>query len=147
MDTLRPYTLMDRDACLRIFDSNVPRYFDPLERDKFARFLLEPVGSYFVVERHARVLACGGYLVLSPPSVAELTWGMVDCAHQGSGLGKYLTVARLDAMKTIPEVSQAYINTSQRVQGFYEGLGFSLTGVKRDGHGKGLDSVEMHLKL
>lgn len=73
MDTLRPYLPADRVICLDIFDSNTPRFFDPSERDKFARFLLGPVGSYFVVEREGKVLACGGYLVLADPSMAELT--------------------------------------------------------------------------
>ena len=75
MDTFRPYLPADTDTCLDIFDSNTPRFFDPSERDKFARFLIDPVGSYFVVEREGEILACGGYLVLADPSMAELTWG------------------------------------------------------------------------
>nr|MBC8799133.1 GNAT family N-acetyltransferase [Pseudomonas congelans] len=46
MDMLRPYTLADRERCLDIFDSNVPRYFDPAEREQFARFLMAPLGQY-----------------------------------------------------------------------------------------------------
>lgn len=147
MDTLRPYLPADRVICLDIFDSNTPRFFDPSERDKFARFLLDPVGSYFVVEREGRVLACGGYLVLADPSMAELTWGMVSGNQHGNGLGRFLVLSRLDLMRELPHVSHAYINTSQLVQGFYAGLGFSLTRLKRDGHGVGIDSVELTLKL
>ncbi|RMS33545.1 Acetyltransferase, GNAT family [Pseudomonas ficuserectae] len=87
MATLLPYTLSARNICLDIFDSNVPRYFDPAEREQFASFLMAPLGQYFVVERDGDVLACGGYLVLSDPLVAELTWGMVHGEQHGSGLG------------------------------------------------------------
>ncbi|MCD5984614.1 GNAT family N-acetyltransferase [Pseudomonas sp. CDFA 610] len=147
MDMLRPYLPANRDICLEIFDSNTPRFFDPSERDKFARFLLDPVGSYFVLERDGEVLACGGYLVLADPSMAELTWGMVAGNQHGNGLGRFLTLARLELMRALPSVTHAYINTSQLVQGFYSGLGFSVTRLIRDGHGVGIDSVEMTLEL
>ncbi|RMN80517.1 GNAT family acetyltransferase [Pseudomonas cannabina] len=142
---LRPYTLADRDRCLDIFDTNVPRYFDPAEREQFASFLMAPLGHYFVVERDGEVVACGGYLVLSDPSVAELTWGMVSSDRHGSGLGRFLTEARLDVMRALPGVTRAYINTSQRVQGFYSHLGFAVILVEADGHGCGIDSVRMEL--
>ncbi|MEE4895386.1 GNAT family N-acetyltransferase [Pseudomonas alliivorans] len=147
MDMLRPYLPADRDVCLEIFDSNTPRFFDPSERDKFARFLLDPVGSYFVLERDGEVLACGGYLMLADPAMAELTWGMVAGNQHGNGLGRFLTLARLELMRPLPSVTHAYSNTSQLVQGFYSGLGFSVTRLRRDGHGKGIDSVEMTLEL
>ncbi|KTB82340.1 GNAT family N-acetyltransferase [Pseudomonas syringae] len=145
MDMLRPYTLADRERCLDIFDTNVPRYFDPVEREQFASFLMAPLGHYFVVARDGEIVACGGYLVLSDPSVAELTWGMVDSNCHGSGLGRFLTEARLDLMKALPGVTRAYINTSQHVQGFYSNLGFVAVSVEVDGHGCGIDSVKMEL--
>ncbi|MDB5218237.1 MAG: family N-acetyltransferase, partial [Myxococcaceae bacterium] len=36
---LRPYEPADRDACLVVFDSNVPAFFAPHEREGFASFL------------------------------------------------------------------------------------------------------------
>ena len=36
MSILRPYTPTDAPACLLLFDSNVPRYFAPHERQDFA---------------------------------------------------------------------------------------------------------------
>ena len=38
-NTLRPYSQADRERCLAIFDSNVPRFFAPDERELFATFL------------------------------------------------------------------------------------------------------------
>ncbi|KPY78343.1 GNAT family N-acetyltransferase [Pseudomonas amygdali] len=145
MATLLPYTLSARNICLDIFDSNVPRYFDPAERKQFASFLMAPLGQYFVVERDGDVLGCGGYLVLSNPSVAELTWGMVHGEQHGSGLGRFLTQARLDVVRSLPGVTRSHIDTSQHVQGFYLNLGFVVTSVEVDGHGPGIDSIRMEL--
>ncbi|MCD5995183.1 GNAT family N-acetyltransferase [Pseudomonas sp. CDFA 602] len=147
MDTLRPYALMDRDACLHIFDTNTPHYFDPSEREKFANFLLAPLGEYFVAQRNGETLGCGGFLVLTDSSLAELTWGMVDSHHHGKNLGRFLTLARLELMKSIPGVISAYINTSQHVQGFYAGLGFAVNHIETDAHGSGIDSVKMSMTI
>ncbi|MFH7495478.1 GNAT family N-acetyltransferase, partial [Pseudomonas syringae pv. tagetis] len=76
------------------------------------------------------VVACGGYLVLSDPSVAELTWGMVDNELHGSGLGRLLTQARLDLMRVLPRVTRAFNNTSQHVHDFYSNLGFVMGAVE-----------------
>ncbi len=35
---IRPFAADDKDACLALFDSNVPRYFDSSERPDFADF-------------------------------------------------------------------------------------------------------------
>ncbi|CZT30432.1 GNAT family N-acetyltransferase [Pseudomonas cerasi] len=147
MDMLRPYTLADRERCLDIFDTNVPRYFDPVERKQFASFLMAPLGQYFVAERDGEVVACGGYLVLSDPEVAELTWGMVISDRHGSGLGRFLTEARLQRMRSLPGVTRAFIDTSQHVQGFYSNLGFAVVSVDVDGHGRGIDSVRMEREV
>ena len=37
--TFRPYAPADAEACLALFDANVPRYFDASERAEFAAFL------------------------------------------------------------------------------------------------------------
>ncbi|MFH7617338.1 GNAT family N-acetyltransferase, partial [Pseudomonas syringae group genomosp. 7] len=116
-------------------------YFDPAERVQFASFLMAPLGHYFVVERDGSVVACGGYLVLSDPSVADLTWGMVHNELQGSGLGRFLTQARLDLLRVLPRVTRAFIITSQLVQDCYSNLGFVMGAVELNGQGPGIDSV------
>src|SRR5260370_31745648 len=57
---VRPYQSSDRDACLALFDSNVPRFFAALERGGFESFLDAPDCSYFVMEHEGAVLGCGG---------------------------------------------------------------------------------------
>lgn len=39
MVTIRPYRAEDREACLTLFDGNMPRFFDESEREGFVAWL------------------------------------------------------------------------------------------------------------
>ena len=145
----RPYGPQDRAACLALFDGNVPRFFAPKERQEFSDFLdtLPPDGTYLVLEEAGRILACGGLALEAGGEEASLCWGMVARAHQGTGLGRALTRARLAQARALPGVTQVRLSTSQHTAGFYAGFGFAITGVRPEGFGPGLDRVDMALPL
>lgn len=146
---LRAYAPGDAAECLGIFDSNVPRYFAPDERDEFADFLagLHPkTGRHLVLTDGDRIVACGGLSFEEPPRAA-LAWGMVDAALQGRGLGWQLTAARLDLARAMPELSEVTLATSQHTAGFYARFGFVTTRVVCDGFGPGLHRCDMRLCL
>lgn len=141
--TIRAYLPKDRAACLALLRSNVPEHFSPREEAQLDAFLAAPPGPYFVVEDdEGAILACGG-LVTEPhaPSLAALCWGIVRADRQRRGLGRALTLHRLGA--AAKGVTRVRIETSQKVQGFYEKLGFVATEVVKDGFGPGLDHVTM----
>ena len=56
MDIVRPYEPGDRDACLALFESNVPVFFDVSEREGFADFLDEMHWPYQVIVRDGRIV-------------------------------------------------------------------------------------------
>ena len=56
MTIVRPYAIGDKNACLALFDSNVPDFFDPTERDLFVDFLDQPKGHYFCIEKASRIV-------------------------------------------------------------------------------------------
>jgi len=146
----RRYRPGDRTACLAIFDSNTPPFFAPEERAEFGRFLetLERAGwPYLVLTRAGRVVACGGLIVEAEPSRASFTWGMVDRAHHGQGLGTRLTQARLALARELPGIAELVLATSQHSRGFYEGIGFTAQCLTPDGFGPGLDRWDMILRL
>ncbi|MCC7635080.1 GNAT family N-acetyltransferase [Stenotrophomonas rhizophila] len=147
MPTLRPYTPTDAPACLVLFDANVPRYFAPRERQDFANYLLHPDRShdYRVIEHNGDVVACGG-LALDNENTAAFCWGMVDSTRHRQGFGSLLSHARLAHARTLG-AQRVTLSTSQHTQGFYAGLGFAVTRIVPDGHGPGLDAVEMALEL
>jgi predicted GNAT family N-acyltransferase len=145
---VRAYRAADAAACLALFDGNTPDYFAPGERADFARFLDALAGEhgYLVIEAAGRVVACGG-LTLSPDGTAGFCWGMVARQRQRQGLGRQLALARLQQARQHPQVRQVVLSTSQHTEAFYAGLGFRVTGRVANGHGPGLDAVDMRLLL
>jgi ribosomal protein S18 acetylase RimI-like enzyme len=146
--SVRPYTGRDREACLAIFDTNVPDYFLPSERAEFAEYLDALPGPYLVVTSERRVVACGGWAVSGTRTdEAALCWGMVDGALHRRGFGRMLTQARLDQIRSNVAIRQVVLNTSQYTTTFYERLGFSVIATIHDGYGPGLHRCEMVLAL
>ena len=143
----RQYEAGDRDACLAVFDSNVPRYFRTAERADFGAFVEALPGPYLVLEDERRIVACGGYALREGAGIADLCWGMVARDRHRSGLGRELTRARMDAARRHPGVRELALETSQLTTAFYERLGFEIVDVTPDGYAEGLDRCTMRLRL
>lgn len=146
--TIRPYLESDLAACLSLFASNCPPYFDLTERADYAQFLrdLDDRGSYFVLELGGEVLACGGVFV-RPDGVGGLSWGMVRQDRHRQGLGTRLTDFRLERLRPLPGVREVQIDTSQHTEGHYARHGFVVTSRREDGFAPGLHEIRMSLHL
>lgn len=145
----RPYRVEDYEACLTVFETNLPKFFTADERNSFQEFLNGPVRErpYLVLEYHGEVIGCGGLAFGTERGSAFLSWGMVARPFHGKGLGKLLTEARLDLARAVPEIEKVTLNTSQHTQGFYAKYGFQAKTVTPNGYGPGLDRWDMVLKL
>jgi GNAT superfamily N-acetyltransferase len=143
---VREYTAADRDACLAVFDTNVPAYFITEEREAFAAFLDDLPGPYLVIEDESgTIVGCGGYAIVPETRTADMCWGMVAHDRHGTGLGRLLLDARLDAVRADPRAEAVALNTSQHTRGFYERRGFVTERVTPDGFAPGLDRCDMRL--
>lgn len=143
---VREYTPADREACLAVFDSNVPAYFVTAEREAFAAFLDDLPGPYLVIEDEGgAIVGCGGYAVVAETRTADLCWGMVEQGRHGTGLGRLLLDARLDRIRADRGADAVALNTSQHTRGFYERRGFVTERVIPDGFAPGLDRCDMRL--
>ncbi|HVR53850.1 MAG TPA: GNAT family N-acetyltransferase [Pseudorhodoferax sp.] len=140
---IRPYLAADRQACLQIFRSNLPRYFDASELPEFEEFLARSTQDYFVAQRGAAVLACGG--CYARDGVGYLSWGMVARAHHHATIGTALLVWRVDRLFSQPDISEIRIDTSQHTAGFFARHGFRTTRQLAHGFGTGIDQVSMSL--
>jgi len=147
MDIARPYDTADREACLALFDSNTPRFFDPSERADFERFLDEMRWPYQVIARDGRVVACGGHAMEADGKTVAMCWGMVEQGLHGQGLGRRLTEARLAAARAEPGATGARLNTGTLTTGFYERFGFVVERVVKDGYAPGSDQHDMTLSF
>jgi hypothetical protein len=143
---IEPYRPVHRDACLALFNSNVPSFFLANEKGEFESFLDAPPGPYFVGRRGEEIVAAGGYAEdLREPGTWILCWGMVAAHLHQQGLGRTLLTARIQAMRKLPGFQRARINTSQHTCGFFERFGFVVIEVAPDGFGQGLHRYAMLL--
>lgn len=133
----------DRAACLLLFESNVPEHFRPDERAEFEAFLDALPGPYLVVRSAEGVVGCGGYALRDDGRQADLCWGMIRSDLHGLGLGRRLTLERLERAMRHPGVETVALSTSQLTRGFYERMGFEVVSTERDGFGPGLDRCDM----
>jgi ribosomal protein S18 acetylase RimI-like enzyme len=140
----RAYTPADRAACLAIFDSNRDRFFSDGDCADFEKFLDAPPGFYGVLcDDDGMVVGCGGIVVCDDGKAAVLTWGMVYADRHRQGLGKALTLARLEKLADFPCVEKVTMHTSQETIGFYLRMGFRLERQIPDGYRTGLDRCDL----
>jgi len=143
--TFREYTSSDHKGCLDVFTSNIPEFFSESEREDFLDFLSRLPGRYgVVVDEAGRIVACGGVAnSRTDPNGADLTWGMVERSLHNRGIGRVLTVGRLEWIRQMPDISVAYLNTSHLTEEFYKKLGFVTTKYIPNGYRPGLDRCDM----
>lgn len=142
------YTPAFREQCMQLFESNLPKFFAPEERTQFSDWLDHDAGKdYYVVEEQGRIVACGGVFLDDVTGEAGLSWGMVDAAHHGRGIGRQFTMHRIALLKKQYPDAVYKIETSQHTAAFYEKMGFRTLEVIPDGFSKGYDQYNMVLEL
>lgn len=144
----RSYDAADRAACLRLFETNVPKFFAASEANDFLDFLDRFPKSYLVIDGEDRMLACGGWLPdAAEPKVAVLCWGMVDRSHHRRGLGAQLLAARVGQIEEDGGFDAIRLATSQHSAGFFSRFGFVAEVTVADGYGPGIDLCEMRRQI
>ena len=144
---VRAYREQHRPSCLEIFDSNVPEYFLPSERAEFGAFLTALPGPYLVLEdEKSGVVACGGFAVADAGRI-DLCWGMVRRELQGRGLGRRLTLERVNRALAHEAAREIVLQTSHRTAGFYQKLGFEVVSVEKAAFGPELDRCTMRREV
>lgn len=144
---LREYRPTDRNACITLFRTNVPRYFRDHELDEYLQFIDSSGCPYFVVVSGADTLGCGGFGIRPGSDTADLCWGMVDASHHRKRIGEFLLIARLHRIVSETEARSVRLGTSQLTDGFFERFGFTTQSRTAGGISEGLDDVQMHMTL
>lgn len=142
---VRPCLPSDHNACLAVFDSNLPDCFAAADRAEFENFLRASSAPYFVMEHDNAILGCGGYYLAD--GVARLTWGMVHRDWQRRGLGRLLLLYRLREISKTGGSPMVQLATSPTTARFFERQGFKRMQTIKDGYAPGTDRIEMAMRL
>jgi GNAT superfamily N-acetyltransferase len=145
--SFRPYTPVDRDACLALFRSNTPDFFGEDEVPEFAGFLDRLPCPYYVVETPDGAIVGAGGQYEKTPGCWVLAWGMVDRAHHRQGVGRFLLERRIELIRVQPGARSVRVNTSHLSAGFFERAGFATNRVEADHYFAGLHLHEMSRSL
>lgn len=139
-----PYTKEHFQACISIFKSNVPKYFEPKEEADLKDWLNgNRLKYYYVGVFQNNVVCCGGFVIFHEEKKACFAWGMVHSDYHQQGFGKALANFRL---KQLNELAPEYIhelNTAQYTYQFFEKFGFEVKSMQPDGWFKGWDKYHM----
>lgn len=138
----RRFEAADTEAVVAIFRSNIPKYFVPAEEQELRDYLAEHPEDYWLLEQDGATVAAGGVALNGDGSVG-LCWGMVRNDLIGTGLGKQLTLFRIEKAREKWGERDFMICTSQHTEGFYQKLGFQTIERVPDGFGPGIDNCKM----
>ena len=97
---IRKYKKEDQEKLLDLLRLNTPKYFAVSEEEDFIDYLNEEVEHYFVVEKENKIVGSGGFnLGFDDGKTARIAWDIIHPDYQGQGIGKKLTLYRIDQIR------------------------------------------------
>ncbi len=146
MKKLVKYNLSYKKETLNLFDSNVPEFFDPTEREPFVDFLSKKLDSYYIYQLNDKVVGAGGYWNENTHE-ARICWLMIDRHCHKEGIGKYMMNQLHHMIKKEGIYNLITLKTAQDAEGFYKKLGYETTYFEKDHWAEGLDLYFMEHPL
>ena len=141
-----PYDSKYFENCIKIIQSNTPKYIDYSEHSDYEDYLSRDDKLYFVLFKKSDIVACGGYGVNKSGTKVGLSWGLVHRQYHDKGYGSELLKYRLNHIKdNYPDI-EIFLDTSQHTYRFFEKFGFIVKQISKNGYGEGLDKYDMILK-
>lgn len=153
---IRKYEASDKDSCMGIFKTNVPKYFTLEEVDEFERFLTklnDPEARdnppYYVMELENKLIGCGGIgdkKGIDGEDSITFVWGMVERSYHKQGFGEQLLIFRLKEIKAQFPNKPVILDTTQFSYTFFEKYGFRTLKITENGYGEGMNRYDMVLE-
>lgn len=146
MPSLIKYTAANKAEVLKIFESNVPDFFEAFEREAFEDFLSKDLESYYVLKEKEVLVGAGGYWA-ETASEARICWLMIHRDHHTKGFGAFMMNKFEDLIKREETYSKITLKTAQKTELFYKKLGYITTYFEKDHWAKGLDLYFMEKSI
>lgn len=144
---IRKFESKDKASVLQILQSNIPKYFAPEELEDFELYLEKEMEDYFVMEISRKIVGAGGINSFPKEKEARISWDMVHPSCHGQGIGRELTLHRIEHVQEKRSFEKLVVRTSQFVYPFYQKMGFKLEYSKKDFWAEGYDMYYLSHKL
>ena len=143
---IEPYQSKYFEDCIKIIQSNTPKYIDYSEHSDYEDYLSRNEKIYFVIFKKSDIVACGGYGLNKQKTKAGLDWGLVQSKYHNKGYGSELLRYRLSHIQRNYPGIDIHLDTSQKTYKFFEKFGFIIEKITPNGYGAALDQYDMVLK-
>ena len=140
---IRKYIPSDKEKLLKVFQANVPTFFDPKETRLLSDYLDRYPDTYWTMEVEERIVGGMGHIFDKKDRTGQITWIFFDPDYSGQGLGKRAMEHGMEILESYPDLKKMVVRTSQLVYRFFEKFGFELKYTKKDYWGPGLDLYYM----
>lgn len=148
MNSIRKYKVGDQKEVLSLFRLNTPKSFHPSEEKQLQNYLENEAQHYFVAEDSGRIVAAGGFnLGFDSGKAARISWDMVNPEFQRMGIGKELTLFRIEEIKKDLSVNKIVVRTTPQAEKFYQKIGFQKVRFEKDFWAPGFDLCEVVMKV
>lgn len=144
---IRPYIKDDKEKVIGLLRLNTPLYFHSSEEHDLLAYLEQDADHYFVVEEAGEIIGSGGFNLFPEQKTARISWDIIHPAHHGKGIGKQLTLYRINEIRHNHAVELITVRTTQLVYRFYEKLGFELVKTEKDFWAKGFDLYQLNMPI
>lgn len=144
---IRSYQSVDKPQLLALLNLNIPRYFAHSEVADFSDYLDNNVEAYFVIEEAKHIVGCGGINYFPREATARISWDIIHPDYHGQGMGRALTLHRINEIKKNPAIKTILVRTTQLTYHFYEKMGFELERIEKEFWAKGFDLYQMRMTI
>jgi [ribosomal protein S18]-alanine N-acetyltransferase len=130
-----------------IFDSNVPDFVAPEEKQDLLFFLEKETQdlSYYILFSEGEALGMCGYHIDKDKNEAILCWGLLHRKAHSRKLGSAMLQFRIEEIRKISSSAKIICRTSHVTEGFFAKFGFKTIEKKENYWGEGLHLRKMVL--
>ena len=140
---IKPYAVAHSKTLVELMQLNVPEYFAASEIVDYKQYLENDIEKYFVAELSGEIIGAGGINFEDDYSTGIISWDFIHPKFQGFGIGSKLLIYRLELLKSMKNIKNISVRTSQLTYKFYEKNGFVLQNIQKDYWAKGFDMYKM----
>jgi len=145
--TIRKYENIDKQNVLELLRLNTPKYFSKSEETDLHYYLENHSENFYLIEKEGKIVACGGYNIISGRKLARISWDIVHPSHQGINIGTKLLLFRIEKIKQISSLDMLEVRTSQLAFNYYSKFGFVTKEIIPDYWAIGYDLYRMEQEI